>query len=405
MTQSQPHSETDSAGPHIALEGATAALMELRSSLARLLEELAGIRRAADLERALGLDRPLAWRIFRTATATDPAQVLAHLPTANQLLRVVEIARGRSVSALTLSAIIDAHHRADAAISASAESRQAFAALLSGQSRESLAPIEHRVRRDAFRSNTHLWGVHCRTLAFAAIFRFGARPDAMDAIAARAWIDLYASRAQTNTMLLSRFRATHENEVVPEGGTRVGPMEVVPGYGTQNNLNVTRTDLPDGFQETRIKLPGIGRQSRVSLFMRMHVDAANVADARAGIAHTVCHPAEAIVFDLIVPAGWSDPTTATSAAFARPHEVHRASERHPEDRIPIYDEPSLIANVQGVPPLPDIPRWPDVIQAVLAERSWQGERFDVYRLRVAYPILHTNILLDVQPRIRPATST
>jgi hypothetical protein len=402
-TQSDPAPGSQSPLP-TGLEAAITALLDLRTSLARMLEELPGVRRAADIERALGLDRPLAWRVFRSATATDPAQILQHLPTSNQLIRVVEIARARAVSAKALDAILDAHTRAEREISAVAENKNAFAALLSGHIKDGLAPIEQRVRRDAFRSNAHLWGAHCRTLAFAAIFQFDRSPDAMDAIAARAWIDLCASRAPSQSVLLSRFRATHQDEAVPEGGTRVGVMEVVPGFGTQQPLDLTTVDALDAMRETHIRLPGIGRQSRVNLFLRMLIDAANAPDARAGIAHTVCVPAEAMVLDLLVPVGWSDPATVSASAFARPNDVHRANERRSVDRIPFYEEPTFIPASQNVPPIPDVPSWPDVMQHILAERGWWGQRFDIYRLRVAYPVLHTNVILEVQPRLAPRPS-
>src|SRR5690349_21978367 len=67
----------------------------LCASLSRLLDHLpAPVERAAELERALQIDSPLAWRVFRIARAVDPAEAVEHLPTVNQLRRAVGQAEG-----------------------------------------------------------------------------------------------------------------------------------------------------------------------------------------------------------------------------------------------------------------------------------------------------------------------
>ncbi|HVZ95211.1 MAG TPA: hypothetical protein VG797_11945 [Phycisphaerales bacterium] len=387
------------------------ALLAIRSGLARLLEELTDIRRAADVERALGLDRPLSWRIFRTATAGDAAEALEHLPTPGQIRRVMIAAKHRGVSPTTCDSVLGSLARFEELIRTVAEDRSTFAALLSGHAhaREGSSALEQRVRRDAFKANAHLWGARCRALAFAAIFQPNGH-GSLDGLAARAWIDLYTSRPQPSLLLFSRFKATHKDEPEPEGGTRVFPMEVMRDFADRlpsspprqsfpsDDFELQTIDAPDGNQETHIRIRGVGKASRLSLYARMRVDAASTMDSRAGVAHTLCIPAEAIVLDLLVPSGWADPATMGAALHARPNDVNRSAERRPVDRIPIAEEPTMIRGVSSVTPTPDVPRWPDVIGHVLAERGWTGRTFDLFRLRVAYPLLHANVMVDVLPQ-------
>jgi len=381
-----------------ALQPSFDALTDLRSSLSRLLEELPGVRRAADVEAVLGLDRPLAWRIFRTATSGTLVEAFQHLPTFNQIRRAVELARREKVAADALDAVERALQRFEIEMNAVADDRAAFAALLCGHHAGAHGALDLRVRKEAFRCNAHLWGAQCRTLIFGAVFASGAPGEAMNAIAARGWIDASSSSPRAPALLLSRFRATHSDGSEPSGGTRVGAMEIVPGFGSTSDYDVATLAGDDGFRESVIRLRGIGRASRTSVFARMHVDAANRPDARAGVAHTPCLPAEALQLDLLVPAGWADPSTSAALAHARPYDVHRAAERRSADQFPFSESPEHFLDTDNVSPTAEAPLWPDVMRHLLTERGWWGRRFDHFRLRVPFPMLHASVTLEVWPR-------
>lgn len=383
------------------LQAALDALSDLRADLARMVEALPQNRRAADVEQSLGLDRPLAWRLFRTATASSPAETFQHLPTFKQIRRIVSEAKDRGVPGRLLDAVGAQLDKFERAMEVVADDRAAFSALLCGHGADGPGDLELRVRKQAFKCNAHLWGMQCRSLAFAAVFRAGERGGpggAMDAIAARGWIDVYSSSVRAGTLLLSRFRATHKNGEEPREGTRVGRMEVVPGFGAPERPTLTSEPGADGFQESHIQLKGIGRPSRTNVFTRMMVDAANKPDAKVGIAHTPCLPTEALHFDLLVPAGWADPSTMEAMVHMRAHDVQRAAERRREDQVPCNERPAYIPGVENVPPSQDVPHWSDLMRHLLRERGWWGQRFDLFRLRIAYPLLHASFTMEVRPR-------
>jgi hypothetical protein len=45
----------------------------------------------------------------------------------------------------------------------------------------------------------------------------------------------------------------------------------------------------------------------------------------------------------------------------------------------------------GAMETPDVPRYPEMIHSVLTEAGWIGTTFDIYHVRVRYPIMHTLI--------------
>lgn len=376
--------------------------MEVRNGLARAIGELPESRRAADVERALGIDRPLAWRIFRTATASDAAQTIQYLPTTNQLLRVLGLARRRGVRLETIHAIEASLARFDEAVHAAAGDRAALGTLLSSHIKQGMSPLELRVRRDAFRSNAHLWGNQCRTLAFLAALRPNAEGTALDSITARGWVDLHTSRPQASTVLFSRFQLRHDDdwegpETVEAVETHVGSLEIVHGFGSHGDSELITLDKADGRQETHVRLPGVGREGRVTLFLRQRIDGTFAMTECARMLHVVCTPAEALVFDLLVPAGWADPERTEALVYTRPHDVSRTIERRSEDLATCYDEPVFVPGVENVSHLPEVPRWPELVGHLLREREWTGTKFDLIRLRVAYPMLHSGIVLEASP--------
>src|SRR6185295_2886927 len=85
-------------------------LSEVRAAFGNLLEAIPGeVRRAAELQRRLGLDSALAWQVHRASTASDPLAIGRHLPGAAALARVLEAARGVGVPDATIDRTTQAY--------------------------------------------------------------------------------------------------------------------------------------------------------------------------------------------------------------------------------------------------------------------------------------------------------
>src|SRR5262249_23121903 len=146
-----------------------------------------------DLERALGLQTPLAWRIYRLSRAADAASAVEFLPTVRQLERVVAKA-AKSVPA----AIIDRANAAVAQVAAVVEqvggNQGGFESVASGLSPAGVRRVEIEHRRAAFRGNSHLWGLQAGCLVACGIEQPGAEPGTRDGIVVRGLLDLQALR-------------------------------------------------------------------------------------------------------------------------------------------------------------------------------------------------------------------
>lgn len=377
-----------------AFQNAVEALIGIRNGLARVIEELPDVRRPADLERALGVDRPLAWRVFRTATAHEPPQILQYLPTTNQLTRVLRIVRKCGVSVSKVDAVQETIARFEECVRATAGDRASFVALLSGHLKQGQMPLEQRVRRDAFRANAHLWGNQCRTLAFLAVLNPSIDGRSLNSFTVRGWVDLHSSRPERSILLFSRFHVKEGSDAV-----LAGSLDLIGGTGSVRDRTLTTIDNVDGPQETHIRLPSVGREGRISTFVRQHFENLQPVYDPFRMIHVVCLPAETIVFDLLTPLGWADPNSVKASAYARPHHVNNAIERRSVDAIPIFEEPVYTSGVTNVTHSPDIKHWPELVKPVMMERGWFGSTFDHYRLRIPFPMLHSAVGIDLSPRV------
>src|SRR5690606_18875328 len=85
-----PASLHSASADHGLAEEATRTLGALRDAVRKLVgSSPTPIRRAADLQRALGVDAPLGWQIFRLAIAADPLAAVLYIPRAGSMAKVL----------------------------------------------------------------------------------------------------------------------------------------------------------------------------------------------------------------------------------------------------------------------------------------------------------------------------
>lgn len=58
------------------------------------------------------------------------------------------------------------------------------------------------------------------------------------------------------------------------------------------------------------------------------------------------------------------------------------------------------AGVTDVPRMAEAPQYPEMVRHVLERMGWAGRRFDLYRARIEYPLLHGSVELSVRQRGR-----
>lgn len=77
-------------------------------------------------------------------------------------------------------------------------------------------------------------------------------------------------------------------------------------------------------------------------------------------------------------------------------------QRRKADRLNIRAQASFSGVGVESPQIAEIPRYVDMLRTVCVQMGWDADRFDAYRCRMEYPVLHS--LVDVAFPGRPAAS-
>ncbi len=384
--------------------GATGVLAELGASLRALLGHLsAPAHRAVDVQGALGLDRKLAWQVFKLAHAAHPLAEADKVPARRSIERLLGAAQ--SVAPLpVVERVSAAFERFEAFLSAQGEDRAGFASMVSGLGIEANPQADLKARRSLFRGNAHVWGVRASTLVRTWVMWPQPGPEQVcDGVYISGSIGLQRVRRGAPLTFNSFMRvsgdpafpvADHEGRAQADAQTAaprsIHAVKVLTEYSTQPlPLMVPRAD-PVGDVETELVFPALGRAEAVTLYTSQLVRGGTVGEQSQFSSNVlVSIPTETLVNEILVPEGMTDPATARAAVYGRRLAVERVLERRPADLLPQREAVAYFRALDGLPSLPEVPRHTEAVRHVLGTLGWLGTRFDVYRCRVEYPVLHT----------------
>lgn len=414
LTADRKGATPDKAAAALAAD-ASRILGEVGRSLAGLLESLPHPpARAVDVARMLKLHAPLAWQVFRIAGAAEPLAAVGFLPTSNQLGRVVQAAADAGAPRAAVDAASRAARRLDEFTAAHARDRREFESLIASLSPQAGPQIDMRHRRTLFRSNAHVWGIQARA-GYAAMIVHETAPAQGETVMIGGYVGLHVLRADVPMSCAVRTGVRSPAGEASDGDQRTGAQplplrgqtRLIAGAASDRRLRLATSGQEDGEAVSMIRFPGIGRHAAVSFFLEQaYVHTPDAVDRSRRVGHSLTSqvrvPSEALVLDLLVPARPPperfEPTVST---YGRRQGVDRVWERRAIDILPTSEHAVCVGGIVDVPPCPDIPRLPQIVRQVLSEHGWHGERFDLYRCRVEYPILHAMVCMNAAVK-RPA---
>ncbi|MEX2217691.1 MAG: hypothetical protein WD749_02940 [Phycisphaerales bacterium] len=381
---------------------AAAVVLDLRASLAALVTALRDpVHRAIDLERALGLDKKLAWQVFRIVRATGLTEV-GNIPAPPSMERLLAAARRRRIPAAIADEVRRAYARFEEFQALHGGDREGLLSMLSGLMEGASEAHELKVRKAHFRSSAHVWGVQSAMQVRTQIIH--TRPEAGARVEDLAMVygDLGLQRLRPGQpMMVVAWINASDN---PEGDDRPPEARPRPGQAQLDLLDqFSSRPLPrmaarpglEGALETELIFPP-GRAAAASLYARL--EARGVARDRQTVyggrlLFTI--PTEAAVWELLVPAGLTDPAGARASIYGRRHHPEHVMEERPTDLLPQRAAVDFLGTLDTAPPLEGAPRHAEAVAHTLGALGWRDTRYDVYRCRVEYPVIHTLLALRV----------
>jgi hypothetical protein len=376
-------------------------------AIGQVIEQLPGpIRRAADVQRALGVDKALGWQLFRVGSGSDPINAGPHLPRPAPLAKALRAAARCGVSTETIDEASDAAAEFERLVERHAGHRGAFDAMARAIATGNDEQVHLKDRRAAFRANSNIWGINALASYSCLVYHDGEHAGTEDSVLVVGQVGLHKLRPSAKFSVGYQWSVYKSTGGVNDTRTRVAAqreVEFLEAFST-SPLPVLRTrEVEAGVMEATLELRGVGRSSAVTYFTRHIARAASEHSTPSwyGGNMTCRIPVELCISDILVPRGWCDPTTASVSVYGNLQDVRRVGARDPADRLPCAGVLAHLGQDIGRLQTPVVPRCPEMIADVVRGMGWEGETYDVFRCAVEYPILLAGVATRVDAASAP----
>jgi hypothetical protein len=385
---------------------------EIQRSFARLISQLPGrVVRASHLQKCLEIDSKVAWQVFKIAKAEDPLDAVRYMPSMVSIKRVVAAAEREGVARDVLDAVQEAVSQYDAAGKQHADGRASFTSMITAlRNDEAAEAVAVQTRRSAFRDNCQLWGSQV-----GVFFNQGVllkRPsDEMVCINTTVKTDFRKLRTGALPVLYGYSQRSKEGKLIPVDRTPIDPeafskygVPVLPQFCSKPIPDFGNAEMKDGWTVHKIQGEQIGKLGSFDLVTSYIYGDPHLVELSDGreiffLSMAFRVPTETAIIELLV----HRPSMGIiSPQFRIIPEVGIDFVTELERQQPVmpnFETPQSLGRLPTAPPVSELRDYSELTTYVLNTQSWSKQEFDVYRVSISYPILHTLAVLwfEVSP--------
>lgn len=383
-------------------------LSRLRSQLCDVIAAVPEeVSKGADLHRALKIDRTLSWKVFKVANAADPLSAGPHVPSPANLSTFFKAAAKRGVPAELVEAAVRTAREFEKVVSLHAGDRATFDSMVSALGdRDTAEQVDLAHRRLIYRGQRHIYGVQARTqLKFAAI-QPASNPLLVDFARIEGLVDLRQLRGNA-PLVISRSAVRND-----DGSTREIVREALDPLPASPRLSLLRqfcsqplpeyreVDRGSNGVDTELISKGVGKRAAITC-IEGHVVRAGFPRYRdrlnreAANTTRVLTPCEVLVLDLLVHEGTCESITPRMRVCSeRLGPAPSLDDMQERDLLPMSGSVAYLGKGPSVLHTPDVPRYAQLGQYVFDRLGWDGNAFDVYRCRIEYPVVPSEVMIQ-----------
>lgn len=382
-------------------------IQRLRRALANVIAGVPGLtyRRPNDLAGALDLDPKLAWRVGRCIAGGDPFACAQFLPGPTGMRAFLHAAQRRAAPAESLDSARQAFEAFRELVHTHAGTRKSFNMLAAGlaTSERVRADVEHR--RLTFEGGTYVWGVQARTIFRVNIVHPSESPRTWDLATIRGFIDFRRirpnvawriARAASVDCAHSVHTAQLRSVLDPRAADGV---PLLTEFCSRPHPQFRPVVGAHGEREFEFVASSVGNTARITCVTG---EALREVEPRyrTELYPEFCSmfpvrmPAEVLVFDLLLHRTlFANGGPLRAELYGDLFGGGPTVRYEPSDRLPLHDPLDHLGTGPDAALTPDIPRYPDMLHYALDRLGWDGQEFDLYRLRMQYPPIPTTLML------------
>lgn len=373
----------------------------MRSALERLILSLPGSpHRAVALERALDIDRVLAWRIATFVFKTESRALSRSLPGSQALQKFLHAARDVGGKSPDIGAAEEALAKLDTVVQRHCGSRKRFDQMLATLTPADSTDTLFEIRRSAFEANAALWGASADVeLCVGILGRDSEDAESLAFINYKGYIGLELLRDSVSWPIGIAW-AAEDDRVTPSEDRIVSlfnlasPPPEVKGLFVDESVHIETVAVGERFRYSA-RLPQLGKTAASRcVFGNVIRPWGKIAPAPNDTEITIASgdntPSKLLIFDLLVDRtlyGPIYPQAQVVAATAPDHLFSNFS-------LPLAQSIQSLGAAATAPAVPEIPRYREMWTYGIAHMEWRITDFDLYRLRIAYPILSADTMVS-----------
>lgn len=393
--------------PNNFLSDASAVLSDLgeslRAAIAALPDRPAA---AADLARSAGVSRKLAWQVWKMAHDGDLPGYPGGLPGPAALAGFARSAGEAGVPREVVVRIEDAVRGLENLTVLHSGDRASLYSMLRWASRPRKAGVDEAVRRQAFQTNSEIWGIQAQAVFQAIVLAPGTEAGRVDDLTLSGEIGIRRLRAG------ARYSMTGVGQrSAPGRGARwlAGDGPLIPEFSSAPAPFINAGTDAQGRSRLELMDAPVGREGEITFVLAEMFENAGrrFGTPERGMAHFTMHaqrPYGVYVCDLLVRRDLWSALEAQVRVYsaAEGYALDQASRRE-EDLLPIAAEVQDLGQGLGAAACEDLPRHQELIKWACGRVGWNPEQFRVHRLRLAYPPMPSTVVVSVTlPREGPA---
>ncbi len=380
---------------------ASAVMMQLREALLGLIAGLSGATtRAVDLERRLGVSRTLGWQIHRLVTDPVPLTGARYVPGVAALGQVLRGARAADVPEERIERVEHAMRDFESMVQRHADDRATFMTMLGSLAGPRASGLDVKLRKEAFRLNSQIWGVQVKASLACGIMRPGSDPSVYDMAVVRGLRGVRQLRAgipfqvSGQRIVDGARRPAFPEEMGEQGGPDHGAGPRLLSEFCSQPLPELESRIQDGCLHTFLRDAPLGNAGARTIYLADLTRGVGWAEAQGQRNHhirstTVLKPIEALVLDTLVHRDMFGTLHPVAEVFG---SLGKLGEKdpyafEPGETLPIEPDLKRLGFGPGVMATPHVPRYREMVESVLERVGWDASEFEVFRCVVEYPPL------------------
>lgn len=376
-------------------------MREVRTAFLVVLDSLPSrVDKASDLEQLLGVSGTLAWQVYGLATSSNPLSVGKLVPGPNAVQQVLRSARNHGVPEPQLQRVHAAIEQVRHLISRHAGDRPTFVAMMNALAGEEVELIDEKTRKQAFRINSHLWGVQVKAVLRSALYYPGQSSSHIDIALISGMHGIRRLRQDAPFCVCSSRLMDGHNQLVPrqpdeQSSGLPGDQCLLPDYCSKPHPRLEHR-LEGDYIATYLRNTPLGNAGEQNLYTTetiRNIDWRSDDDSQNELSHNVSimKPMQVLVQDTLVQRDMFGLLESEVGIYGsmdrRDNIIPEVFE--PETLLPMHAEMKYIGRGLSAIPTPHVPRYESIVESVCRNLGWDPDSFDAYRCIIEYPMLHT----------------